>query len=529
MKPMRLAMVVALIALMLSFGCDLMANKSSDEKGRADDTSTEDPAGDTSASATIGAEGGTIETGNGSKVEIPAGALAQGETITVHSHPSNATLPATWCPLPGMAGALRLEPRGLSFRSPVRITIALGSTLTPGDHLPLYHFNTSTTMWDQTSANGTVSSDGRFLVAEIRHFSGYGGGSVEGLAGGGSVTQFKSDFSDWYRSNVLDLGTIRQRKNECYELVGLDFDLQYQVNGSADSSFWRVGRSSQESDAPLVLVDYIYDQSNGHNVDGYVRITVTNYYDCTKPMFQMRSDRSVLLEGEDTSVYAEISCAGEALTGKSVTFDIQSGPGEVNPGSTTTNAAGNATTTFTAGDENAVVRAYYTSCPMGASEVMERILPIAVAPDEFNLQITFDQSQAHDDFSDSLSYSGSVSITISGDNGDGTAEVEGSGTFPVSGSGSADDCSITNAGTVSIGYTGTLITDSQGAQTLQLTQNTSFNYQKTISCPDDPPMIVPVAAGDSSEFTMPVENGHTIDKTYSSAGVSSHIVYVLTY
>jgi hypothetical protein len=190
MKPMRIAMMAVVVGLIVWFGCDLMSNKSGNEDGPADDSSTQDPAGETSASATIGTEGGTIETGNGSKVDIPAGALARGETITVHSHPSNGSLPASWCPMPGMAGALRLEPQGLRFATPLRITIGLGSTLTPGDGLPLYHFNTSTNMWDQTSTNGTVSSDGRFLVAEVRHFSGYGGGSVEGLAGGGSVDQF---------------------------------------------------------------------------------------------------------------------------------------------------------------------------------------------------------------------------------------------------------------------------------------------------------------------------------------------------
>lgn len=524
---MAASVVFCSFLLYVFVGCDAFSPGPAREKERDDEQGDEHPG--TTASGTVGATGGTVETENGARITVPPGALTQETTITIGSYPNNSVLPATWCPMPGMAGALQLEPEGLQFQTPVEITVPMDADWDPGDQIPLFALNTSSNTWDQTTENVTINSDGRGFSCEITHFSGYGGGSVEGLADGGSLEEFRDQFTDWFRENVLDLGNIRERENECFELVGMDFDLQYEQNSVTGGDVWRVGEKTDNADAPLMMVDYIYDVTNGNTVDGYVRITVTNYYDCTKPMFLMRSDRSILMQGETTSVYADLSCAGTALTGKDITFDIESGPGTVSPGNTTTNASGTASTTFTAGNENSVARAYYYSCPTGDGEMLDREIMIAVAPDQFNLQISYDQTMTQPDYSDTLSYGGTVVIEVTQDNGDGTADVAGSETFPVTGSGTAGDCSTVTSGSVDLTITGTLITDSEGTQTLDLTQEAYFDYTKTISCPDDPPFENPFAGGESSHYTLPVENGYTIDQTDNYPGVTNHIVYVLTF
>ena len=277
------------------------------------------------------------------------------------------------------------------------------------------------------------------------------------------------------------------------------------------------------------MVDYIYDVADGHTYSGYVRITVTIYYDCTEPDFLIMADRSVMLEGESTSVEASISCNGVPLIGKNVTFAIQSGPGDVSPGNTTTNSAGKATTTFTAGDSNAVVRAFYYACEFGDSSTMERTVPIAVGPGSFNLAITFNQTTSAGDFQDYWAYSGAVSLRTTSDNGDGTADIEGSNTFDIAGSGHADDCTTVTEGEVTYTYSGTLVTDDQGDQTLQLTQTVNFNSTKTTYCPDDPPFTNPFPTGSTtSDFEIPVENGHTIDQEIDAGAIITHIIYVLS-
>jgi hypothetical protein len=364
--------------------------------------------------------------------------------------------------------------------------------------------------------------------AEITHFSGYGGGAVENLIAGGTADAFMSEFIPWFRSNVKDLNEITEKDNECFRVTGMDFDLQYDINGENDSRFQRIGETSDYADSPLKMVDYIYDTADGHAFSGYVRITVVIYYDCTNPDFLMMADRSVLLEGESTAVEASIRCNDVPLIGKNVTFDIQSGPGVVNPGNMSTNSAGTATTTFTAGDANAVVRAYYYACEAGNSNLMERTVPIAIAADQFNLTITFEQTTSAYEIYDYFSYSGAVPIGVTNDNGDGTADVEGSNTFEVSGSGSVGDCTTTTEGAVTFTFTGTLVTDSEGKQTLQLIQSPNFSTTKTTNCPDDPPLVNPfLTGGETSSFEIPVENGYTIDQEIPAGPITSHITYIL--
>ena len=78
----------------------------------------------------------------------------------------------------------------------------------------------------------TVADDGMSFSADITHFSGYGGGAVENLVAGGIADEFMSDFISWFRSNVKDLNDITEKDNECFRVTGMDFDLQFDINGN---------------------------------------------------------------------------------------------------------------------------------------------------------------------------------------------------------------------------------------------------------------------------------------------------------
>jgi hypothetical protein len=478
----------------------------------------------------IGPAGGEVEDDEGAKVVIPSGALSDTYEISVFSYTDNESLPDGWAPIPEMCGAIELEPEGLTFNIPVTITVPVPEQLDAGSKFPLLYWNDDTQVWEQTDFVATVADDGMSYSADITHFSGYGGGAIQNLIAGGSTEEFLNAFAAWFQNNVRKIGDKRERDNECFRVTGLDFDLSYEINGQKGQDFKRVGETSDYADAPLTMVDYTYDVTNGHGFSGYVIITTIIYYDCTEPDFTISADKTALEEGESTSVEAAISCAGKPLIAKDVTFDIKSGPGEINPGNTTTNSGGKASSTFTAGNDNAVVRAFYTSCELGDSTVMQTTVPIAVGKDNFSLAVTFSQSTNADGYTDYWDYSGSVSIYVTGDNGDGTKNVEGSNTFIIEGAGTADpDCTSTTAGTATYTLTGTLVTGNQSDQTLNLTQTVSYNSIKTLVCPDMPPILNDFPDGTAtSSFEIPVEDGYTIDKTIPAPPITTHITYVLS-
>lgn len=73
--------------------------------------------------ATIGAEGGALESADGKlRVEVPAGAVTAATTFSVQPIESKA-----WGALAGGIGAYRLEPHGTTFAKPVRLTFHYGA------------------------------------------------------------------------------------------------------------------------------------------------------------------------------------------------------------------------------------------------------------------------------------------------------------------------------------------------------------------------------------------------------------------
>jgi hypothetical protein len=495
--------------------------------GGGSDDETDEPL------TTVGKTGGIVEDSNGAKVSIPEGALSDSYDISIASYQDNDELPQGVAPILEMRGAVKLEPDGLTFTKPVTVTVPVSEYMEPRTQFPLLYWDESDQVWEQTAFIATVADNGMSFSADITHFSEYGGGAIEDLIYGGTIEQFKNDFTAWFQNdnNGIKKNDITAKNNECYKACGMFFLLEYEINGEKDEDSWTSGETetSDYSDAPLMMVDYTYDISKGHSLDGYVRITVTIHYKCTKPDFILMADKSVLAEGESTTVRADLACNGVALTGKGITFDKQSGPGEISPGNTTTNSSGTATATFVAGDANAVVRAFYVGCEFGSSYTMKQTAPIAVTAGQYNLSITYEQTMIEEDYSDYFTYSGTVPISVKNtDDISGTADVGGSATFEVSGSGTVRDCTTTTEGSVTFTFTGTLVTDDQGKQTLKLTQTPNFSTTKTAYCPDAPPFVNTfLSGGETSDFEIPAEDGYTFGTPYSYGGVTSNINYVL--
>jgi hypothetical protein len=493
----------------------------------ADDTAEPGPS-TADGTAAIGPAGGTITTANGARLEVPPGALAETTTITITAFDAADELPRSWAPIPAFRGALEALPTGLQFEAPVVLTVPVSTPMYAGTIFPLLLWNEEQKVWEATESSATVAADGMTFSAEVQHFSGYGGGAFDNLLDGDADATM-TDFVDWYRANILDLGDRKLKDNECFEVVGLDFDLSFEINGTADNRFRRVGRTSDYPDSPLIMVDYTSDVSNGHSYSAHVVMTVTNYYDCVPPDFDSTADRTTLEEGESTTVRASLTCAGGPLVGKTIAFDLASGPGEVNPGTNTTQSSGTATTTFTAAEDDAEVRALYNACELGDSTVVDTTVQIHVGPGDFVLAISFAQTTSAEDYYDNYSYSGSVTLATS-DNGGGSPCVGGTGTFPVTGSGAAGDCTTTIGGTVTFSITGTVEAPASGPEELHLTVSPDFTTTKTITCPDDPPLTFAfLTGGESYELVVPVENGHTIDETITEGPITNHMVYVLTF
>lgn len=484
-----------------------------------------------SVSGDIGPEGGTLEGPFGSKIVVPAGALDTTTTIGLTAYTSSSTLPAAWSPLPGFLGAIEAQPDGQAFNSPVTLTLPLSPAMTPGAGLPLLGWNDSLRQWEKIGT-ATVDPGGKSCSASVTHFSAYTGGSFASLASDGAGA-FLSDYASWFRQNVKDLGDKRAKDNECYKVVGILFDLHYEINGVADdpnTSYAAVGQTSAcDSDAPLSMFSITLDAYDGYSAGSYVDLIVTVYYDCTPPELSLSADRTVLPEGEQAELRAKLLCDGTPLSGKTVDFEVASGPGQVSPGSSSTDGSGQATSTFIAGEQDAVVRASYSACASCSPSETSQTLTLRAAPDEYHLTITFEQTTAADDFNLFFTYSCDAPFSVTGDNGDGTAPVEGSGTCDASGGGTNDDCTITITGSVTFSISGTLLIGADGSKTLDLTVEPSFDTWAETVCDDDSWTNPFVVGQESFEYSFPVEDGYTIDHSLTQGPVTSHITYVLTY
>lgn len=109
---------------------------------------------------TIPAEGGTVSTPAGASVQLPAGAVAAGTTLTLTNTAAPATSPSGAAASPS---AFRIEPAGLALAAPA----AVGLTLTGGADLWLASVVVTTPSGTVESGQGSVDLAGGVLRGEI--------------------------------------------------------------------------------------------------------------------------------------------------------------------------------------------------------------------------------------------------------------------------------------------------------------------------------------------------------------------------
>ncbi len=100
-------------------------------------------------------------------VEIPPAALQADTQITALNPP---VLPP---PLPGrrVLGAAEFQPDGVTFTTPVRVTIPLSRPRSPGTLLPLKFYQPVSGSYSDEGIQATVTEDGDAAVAQISHFT----------------------------------------------------------------------------------------------------------------------------------------------------------------------------------------------------------------------------------------------------------------------------------------------------------------------------------------------------------------------
>ena len=129
----------------------------------------DDPSGSAGSQPTqsgIGAAGGTVTGPNGSKVEIPSGALAAVTQIAVDQTSANAPpLPAGLTPIGQM---FAFTPHGTTFAVPVTITMPFDPGAVPAGRTQALFKTNAQNQWVQVAG---ASFGGSAVTAEITSFS----------------------------------------------------------------------------------------------------------------------------------------------------------------------------------------------------------------------------------------------------------------------------------------------------------------------------------------------------------------------
>jgi hypothetical protein len=462
---------------------------------------------------TVGITGGTVEDTRGASVVIPEGALSDSYDISIASYLNNASLPQGVAPMLEMRGAVKLEPSGLTFSRPVTLTVPVSEYMEPRTQFPLLYWNEADQVWEQTAFIATVADNGMSFSADITHFSKFGGGAIEDLIYGGTLEQFKNDFTAWFEKEFMQDKNPVAKKNECYQICGAKFDLSYKINDDEGGDYWFTGniKDSNYTDAPLIMVSYDYDIVK-QGLNSKVRITSIIHYKCAKPNLDVLAAETTLEEGEVTTVNALLQCSGIPLIGKNITFS-HTGPGEINPANITTNTSGSAAATFTAGNADAVIKAFYLGCEYGDSNTLEVSVPITVSGNT-RLNIFIESNTESGGMVMTTSGTVPLSLTTSGTN---DTVVTGTGLLQVSGTANAGGaCSGVVSGESYVAVTGTRDAASTYDLTLILTQNAVL----TVTCPDGTVVDTPLMGSDAKEVVLSQSNGYLVTEQGADNGTT---------
>lgn len=157
-----------LLALAITAGCSKSDSGNDGPPGPTTETGTPTPVGapdgTPSASAVIGAGGGTLSSADGRlKITVPAGAFTADQTVSIERIASHNPL--------GVGRGYRLKPEGVRFAKPVSLTFQYfrpDSVAYPTEAMRVA-YQDSKGVW--MAVPGTVNTDNRTATVQTDHFS----------------------------------------------------------------------------------------------------------------------------------------------------------------------------------------------------------------------------------------------------------------------------------------------------------------------------------------------------------------------
>ncbi len=132
-----------------------------------------DDDGPDSASASIGAGGGSVATPAGARVVIPAGALAAPTTIAIDR--SDAAAPALPAGFVAAGSTFAFMPHGTAFAAPVTVSIPVDPSLVAAGRVPTLYKTNAAGAWERVPG-ATLS--GTIVTAQVSGFSWFSFGAA---------------------------------------------------------------------------------------------------------------------------------------------------------------------------------------------------------------------------------------------------------------------------------------------------------------------------------------------------------------
>lgn len=301
------------------------------------------------SSLTIGSSGGKVVDSYGASITVPAGALSSNTTISVRTVRADSVPSELQSTVVG--NIIECLPNGATFLQPVTIVLPITSGIKyrPGDTANLYMYNSDSSSWEMTKIPAIVIADSLHLQASVSHFTNYGSGTPGGYSGGGNSfsgiknwLEFQTAADDWEYGFVKSLGGLGRKKRNndcCFTLQEVFFRFMYSSPGYND-----VYANEFGDQASCDMVDK-QNYSEGTPDDGYhVYVTIRICWDvCNPDLYLNVSDDYFSLpddQGKTAGVKLKVMCGNTPLSGETVKFVVASGPGQIDPPLTQTDAVG---------------------------------------------------------------------------------------------------------------------------------------------------------------------------------------------
>lgn len=525
------------LRLLLSIGVSLLISTCS---GAAPSGNAADNGGpnDAYGRALITPEGGTVRGPGGSMLVVPAGALSEETWVTLHESSDGSELGM----LTPANGAVDLEPTGLTFSVPARLTIAAESPLSPGSTFPLMQLLPASQEWRVTPFLARVSADGLSYTAEIDLFSSYGSYSPGSLlladtaeavfncATGGDMDALFDEMIESFRDMCWRVGrTFADTEGQCREVTGIEYVFRYR----SDCAFEEEGELAY-LDGDYGGEDVIrYALSREYGVD-YCEVEINVFLNCGETTLELEARPATVGIYEESTVAVTCARCGSSYfsvpQGSTIDFAVVSGPGEINPEQESSwGAPLLAETTFTAeevGEARVRARVLEYSCRDHEGEtVLYGSTTINVATDGhlvYDHSVTMTYSSGGGSSTQTETITGSVPFEIAPD----TGELSGSGSVTTSGSGVSvfgdTQCQIEIAGGATVSVSGYL-----DHGTLNVILDEAWSKTITVTCPDGPPGETTSNPTVQFSFQAPHEDGYVVERPPADPNLSGYYRWTL--